>query len=117
MTPIDPPRTQGTRIARIWSAYATPANASAYIDHFSQAVLPVVRRISGYAGATVLRNDEADLVEITVMTRWKSMDAIREFAGDPIDQAVVTEHARQLLVSFDERVRHMRVAIEDGRAT
>jgi heme-degrading monooxygenase HmoA len=103
-------------IARIWSARATPDNAAAYIDHFLQAVLPLLRRIRGYAGATVLRNDEADLVEITVITRWASMDAIREFAGDSIDQAVVTEHARQLLASFDDRVRHMRVAIDEGRS-
>ena len=104
-------------IARIWSARATPSNAAAYIDHFFQAVLPLVRRIRGYAGATVLRNDEGGLVEITVITRWESMDAIREFAGEPIDQAVVTEHARQLLASHDERVRHMRVALDEGRTT
>ena len=102
-------------IARIWSAHATPDNASGYVDHFFKAVLPLVRRIRGYAGATVLRSDEGDLVEIMVITRWESMDAIREFAGEPIDQAVVTEHARQLLTSFDDRVRHMRVALEEGR--
>ena len=100
-------------IARIWSARATPANAAAYIDHFSEAVLPAVRAIRGYAGATVLRSDDA-LVEITVITRWESLDAIREFAGDLIDQAVVTEHARALLDSFDDRVRHMTVAVENG---
>jgi len=109
-----PPKAQRTQIARFWSAHATPDNASAYIDHFVQAVLPLVRRIRGYAGATVLRNDGAELVEITVITRWESMGAIREFAGEPIDQAVVTEHARQLLASFDERVRHMQVVVEEG---
>src|SRR5262245_28506332 len=102
-------------IARIWSARATPTHAAGYIDHFVQAVLPLVRRIRGYARATVLRSDETELVEITVITRWESLEAIREFAGDPIDLAVVTDHARQLLASYDDRVRHMRVAIEEGR--
>jgi heme-degrading monooxygenase HmoA len=101
-------------IARIWSARATPANASAYIEHFLHAVLPLVRRIRGYAGATVLRGDGDELVDITVITRWESLAAIREFAGEPIDQAVVTEHARQLLASCDDRVRHMAVAVDEG---
>jgi heme-degrading monooxygenase HmoA len=104
-------------IARLWSARATPQNAAAYTDHFFQAVLPLVRRIRGYAGATVLQNEEAGQVEIIVITRWESMDAIREFAGDPIDQAVVTDHARELLLSHDDRVRHFRVAIDEGRSS
>ena len=104
-------------IARIWSARAAPANAAAYIDHFSEAVLPAVRTIRGYAGATVLRSDDGALVEITVITRWESLDAIREFAGDPIDRAVVTEHARALLDSFDDCVRHLNVAVDEGAAT
>ena len=101
-------------IARIWSACATASTAGAYIDHFCEAVLPQVRRIRGYAGAMVLRSDDAERVEITVITRWESLDAIREFAGDPIDRAVVTEHARALLESFDDRVRHLRVALDEG---
>jgi heme-degrading monooxygenase HmoA len=114
---IHPQKTQGTQIARVWSARATPGNASAYIDHFCQAVLPLVRRIRGYAGATVLQSDDdSELVEITVITRWESREAIREFAGDPIDQAVVTEHARQLLAGYDDRVQHLRVAIDEGRS-
>jgi heme-degrading monooxygenase HmoA len=104
-------------IARIWSARATPSNAGAYLDHFRQAVLPQVRRIRGYAGATVLRSDDAERIEITVITRWESVEAIREFAGDPIDQAVVTDHARALLDSFDDRVRHMRVTLDEGRTS
>ena len=104
-------------IARMWSGRATAANAAAYIDHFNEAVLPAVRAIRGYAGATVLRSDDGALVEITVITRWESLDAIREFAGDPIDQAVVTEHARALLDSFDDCVRHLNVAVDEGAAT
>jgi heme-degrading monooxygenase HmoA len=101
-------------IARLWSARATRANATAYTNHFSQAVLPLVRPIRGYAGATVLQHEDDDGVEIVVITRWASLDAIREFAGDPIDQAVVTGEARELLARYDERVRHYRVALDEG---
>lgn len=101
-------------IARVWSARATPANAAAYIQHFSEAVLPVVRAVSGYSGATVLQSEDHGLVEIVVTTRWTSLDAVRAFAGDPIDRAVVTDEARAVLRSFDDRVRHFHVAVEDS---
>jgi heme-degrading monooxygenase HmoA len=100
-------------IARLWSARATAANGAAYTDHFYQAVLPLVRRIRGYAGATVLQHEDADGIEIVVITRWSSLEAIREFAGDPIDQAVVTADARELLERYDDRVRHYFVAVDE----
>ena len=33
------------------------------------------------------------------------------------DRAVVTEHARALLDSFDDRVRHLNVAVDEAAAT
>jgi heme-degrading monooxygenase HmoA len=104
-------------IARLWSARATAANAAAYIDHFFQAVLPLVRRVQGYEGVTVLQSEDGGLIEIVVITRWQSLDAIREFAGEPIDQAVVTDRARELLEGLDDRVRHYRVAIDESRSS
>src|SRR5262245_16273596 len=104
-------------IARVWTARASKTNAAVYAEHFFNAVLPLVRRISGYRGATVLQHDESpDRVEIVVVTRWASLDAIRDFAGDPIERAVVTDDARGLLDSFDDRVRHFHVALDDNPA-
>ena len=100
-------------IARIWSARATASKASAYTDHFSKDVLPEIRKVPGYAGATVLQHENADGVEIVVLTRWTSLEAIREFAGDPIDRAVVTAEAAGLLDRYDEHVRHYRIAFDE----
>ena len=100
-------------IARLWTARASKTGAAAYTEHFFNAVLPSVRRVPGYLGASVLQQDGDETVEIVVITRWASLDAIREFAGDAIDQAVVTSEARELLASFDDRVRHYHVALDD----
>lgn len=100
-------------IARVWTARASKTSAAVYTEHFFNAVLPSVRRVPGYLGASVLQQDGDEDVEIVVITRWTSLDAIREFAGDPIDQAVVTGEAREMLASFDDRVRHYHVALDD----
>jgi hypothetical protein len=51
-------------------------------------------------------------VEIVVMSRWASMEAVRGFAGATPDRAVVEPAARAVLTSFDECVAHYDIAAE-----
>ena len=81
--------------------------------HLRDAVLPQVRSLPGYEGATLLERQDGAETEITVITLWRSLDDIRAFAGEPIERAVVTDEARALLASFDSEVRHFRVALQD----
>lgn len=103
-------------IARAWAATATRAGADGYRAHFRQHVLPELRRLDGYLGARLLEHEAGGQIEITVLTYWRSLDAIRAFAGDDIETAVVAEEARALLLRFDTRVRHDHVVVEDGAA-
>jgi len=47
-------------------------------------------------------------VEIVVATRWDSLDAIRSFAGDDIDRAVVHDEAAALFSGLRRTVRPFR---------
>ncbi len=100
-------------IARLWSAHTTPARASAYVDHLRTHVLPTVRQVDGYAGAMLLERAVSDAVEIIVVTWWRSLDAIRGFAGADLEEAVVAEEAASLLTQFDRRVRHYELVVRD----
>ena len=53
-----------------------------------------------------------DRIEFLVLTRWKSMDAIRAFAGGEIDNAVVEPGAVAALINFDAKVQHYEVIDE-----
>ena len=46
------------------------------------------------------------------LTRWSSMDAIRDFPGSEIDKAVVEPAAVAALVDFDAKVHHYEVVEE-----
>jgi len=48
----------------------------------------------------------------TSITFFTSLDAIRGFAGDDCELAVVEEAARQALSRWDERVAHHEVVAE-----
>jgi heme-degrading monooxygenase HmoA len=100
-------------IARVWNARATPANAARYRDHFEQRVLPALRGMDGYAGGMLLTRTVGQEVELTVVTRWRSLEAIRAFAGGDLEQAVVAEEAILLLREWDRRVRHHEIALHD----
>ena len=100
-------------IARFWTAQATTAQASDYVEHLRSRVLPAVRLVDGYAGAMLLERSLPGAVEIIVITFWRSVDSIRSFAGEDLERAVVAEEAAALLTQFDRRVRHYEVAVQD----
>ena len=99
-------------IARIWHGWTTPANADAYERLLRAEILPAIHRIAGYRGAYLLRRDAASEVEFATVTLWESLDAVRAFAGDDYERAVVPPPARELLARFDERSRHYETLVE-----
>jgi mannose-6-phosphate isomerase-like protein (cupin superfamily) len=101
-------------IARRWTALAEGSEqADAYVSHFERAVRPHLESTGGFLGATVERVEADGGIELVVVTRWESMVAVRAFAGEDIDLAVITPEARAVLSRFDRRVRHIELA--DGQ--
>lgn len=100
-------------IVRVWRGTAAPSNPSDYPEHFQSAVLPALRGIAGFRGASLLRHDRPGEIEFMVLTRWESMAAIRAFAGDDPERAVVEPAAVAALIRFDGRVQHYTV-VEEG---
>lgn len=101
-------------ILRHWSARATETQLPKYLEHFSKKVLPELRCVPGYLAANVSVRHGANETEIFVETTWRSLEAIRAFAGADLEAAVVAPEAAALLTDFDHRVRHTEVAISDG---
>ncbi len=99
-------------IVRQWRGLAKKECVADYVVHFTEEVLPELRRLAGFRGAEVLRRDARDGIEITVLTRWESLEAIRAFAGKDVDVAVVAPAAQSLFHSYDQRVSHHEVLIE-----
>ena len=100
-------------IARLWSARASAPQCRAYLEHFDRSIVPKLRELEGYVGATVLTRRADKEVEVLVATLWRSLEAIQEFAGPDIEAAVVAEEAAVLLTKFDRRVRHFEVVSTD----
>jgi heme-degrading monooxygenase HmoA len=101
-------------IVRTWRGVAPDAaRAGAYAAHLADDVFPRLRGISGHREARLLRRElPGGEVEVVVVTLWESLDAVRAFAGDAPEVAVVEPEARAVLARFDEHVTHHELALE-----
>ena len=100
-------------ILRRWSARTMEVHLPKYLEHFSERVLPELRRVAGFLGATVSTCQTGDQVEIFVETTWRSLDAIRAFAGPDLEAAVVAPEAAPLLTRYDRRVQHSQITLSE----
>jgi heme-degrading monooxygenase HmoA len=100
-------------IARMWKARATRERAAEYASYFRSTVVPELNAIHGFEGSTLLQRTAGDRVEVTVITWWTSLDAVRAFAGEAVETAVVHDTAARLLLEFDKDVTHHDVVFNE----
>jgi antibiotic biosynthesis monooxygenase (ABM) superfamily enzyme len=92
----------------MWHGWTRPDNADAYEALLREEIFVGIqnRRMPGFLGIELLRRDlGAEAEFVTVMT-FESIEAVRIFAGNDYEMAVVPPEARALLARFDERSQH-----------
>lgn len=100
-------------IARMWRGWAASAAAADLYEEFLRSTfLPAAYSIPGFKGASVLRRNVGEEIEFTTITRFESVQAIRQFAGEDYEAAHVAPRARELLVRFEPRCVHSELVIE-----
>ena len=98
-------------ISRIWHGYTTFDNADKYEALLKEEIFVGIqgRHIRGFKGIQLLRRNVGEEVEFVTIMEFDSLDAVREFAGENYEKAVVPEKARVLLSHFDERSQHYEI--------
>lgn len=98
-------------ISRVWHGWTSRENADAYEELLRSEIFAGIakRSIQGYRGIHLLRRDVDDGVEFVTIMWFDSLDAVRAFAGEDYEVAVVPSKARQLLSRFDGRSAHYQV--------
>lgn len=98
-------------INRIWHGWTTKRNADAYEKLLKEEIFIGIqsRHIQGFKNIQLMRRDAGDEVEFITIMLFESLDAVREFAGEDYEVAVVPPKARELLSHFDERSQHYDV--------
>jgi len=101
-------------IGRVWHGWTTHGNADAYEALLKSEIFTGIegRQIAGYRGIHLFRRDLGEEVEFVTVMWFDSIDAVRVFAGDDYEVAVVPQKARILLTRFDARSQHYEVRAE-----
>ena len=83
-------------ISRIWHGWTAPENADAYEELLENEIFVGIgeRRIPGYRGIQLFRRALADEVEFVTVMWFDSLEAVRAFAGEDHEAAVVPPKAR-----------------------
>jgi len=100
-------------ISRIWHGWTSLHNADAYEKLLRGEIFKGIeqRKIHGYRGIHLLRRNAADGVEFVTVMWFDSFEAVKAFAGDDFETAVVPPTARALLSRFDARSAHYNVLV------
>jgi heme-degrading monooxygenase HmoA len=101
-------------IARVWSARAAPGRAREYARYLHTHVFADLKALEGYERGLLLERHADGVVEVRVITFWRSLDAIRAFAGADVEAAVVTDRAAAMLLDYDRRARHFEVVLDEA---
>ncbi len=98
-------------ISRIWHGWTTRENADAYEELLRNEIFRNIanQSIRGYRGIHLLRRDVDDEVEFVTIMWFDSLDAVRKFAGEEYETAVVPPEARKILSRFDKISAHYQV--------
>jgi len=110
--PVKPEKTRVEKngmILRMWKGQANAEKADEYVQHVKRTVFPKLQCIEGFGEAYLLRHPINGAMEFVVLTLWDSMKAVRRFAGEDADEAVVETEARSALGGFDDFVTHFEV--------
>ena len=101
-------------ISRVRHGWTTPANADAYEALLKSEIFTGIqdRQIAGYRGVHLFRRNIGGEVEFVTVMWFDTIEAVRVFAGEDYEVAVVPPKARALLSRFDARSQHYEVKAE-----
>jgi heme-degrading monooxygenase HmoA len=99
-------------IGRMWPGWARSQDADRYDAHYRGEVTSTLTQVPGFRGARLLRRTVGEETEFVSLTFFDDLDAVRAFAGDDYERAVVADAAREVLTRFDARVAHYEIPVE-----
>ena len=103
-------------IVRTWRAIATSKGADTYQRHFASTVIPHLKAIRGFSGASLLRREVDGQVELVTLTLWQSLDSIHGFTGPDSNRAIVDADAQTMLTTFDKTAGNYDLVVEERGA-
>ena len=98
-------------IGRIWHGYTTHENADTYENLLKEEIFINIRNrpIPGFQEIQLFRQEKDSGTEFITIMWFGDLEAVKAFAGEDYEAAVVPPKARVVLSHFDEHSQHYKV--------
>lgn len=97
-----------SKIIRTWRGWTSIENASRYEDMLFNEVFPTVKKngVTGLEKVSISTKNKKDEVEFFLVLQFKSLDAVKSFAGENYENAYIPDNAKQVLKRYDKTAEH-----------
>ena len=99
-------------IARIWFGRTKAEDYDAYLAYLEESGVTELKRTPGNRGVMVLRRRQGDEAEFGVLSFWASLEDVKAFAGEDVDEARYFPDDERYLLEYTPRLKHFEVAVD-----
>jgi heme-degrading monooxygenase HmoA len=109
--PINPVGTSGgsVMIVRMWHGRVPTQKADAYRKFLNERAIPDYHSVDGNLSVHILERAEGEVTHFITLTFWRDLEAIRAFAGEPVEKAKYYPEDKDFLLEFEPEVVHYQV--------
>ena len=102
-------------IVRAWHGRVAAEKADDYHEFLLRVAVPDYARVAGNRGCQILRRAEGNETHFLLLSYWDSLDAVRGFAGEPVERAHYYPEDVGFLLGMEESVVHYETGIPSTR--
>jgi len=99
-------------IARIWKGRTKIKHLEEYTEFMKVRAIPDYKKTDGFIKLTFLKRTDNEFAYFYLLTFWKNLEVIKNFAGDDFEKAKYYPEDNNYLIDFPEKVTHYEVFAE-----
>lgn len=93
-------------ITRMWHGRTRIEHADEYLEFLKKSGIPDYKQVPGNLSVQVWRRREEKVCHFWTVTRWDSIDSIKQFAGENYEKARYYPEDKKYLLEFEPNVLH-----------
>jgi len=93
-------------ITRIWHGRTRVDHAGEYLEFLKETAPGDYKSVSGCLDVEIWRQVDGDVCHFWTVTKWDSIESIKQFAGDDYEKAKYYPEDERYLLEFEPSVRH-----------
>lgn len=100
-------------VVRRWEATVARDDLDGWVATYRDRVLDKVKSEDGFQSVAFHSEHEGDPCKVTVLMKWRDMEAVKRFAGDDPAKAVIPDFMQPYFIDADARATfHDEILLE-----